>query len=415
MRKKLIAGLALLGLMLAGCQQISPPDTTPVTTAPPTTYPSQIFAGYLTELSVNFGGYFVTTVAVTYDEQSLTQTYTVDGTTYQNTYDFSGRLLRQRIDGNGFWSEEVITYSKGVHAPNTEVYSREGFSRTIFRTFDPQGNTLTTHTEATDGSWNTYTYTYDEEGKALTEKYVSSGGSDTLSTNTYDEQGRLVHEVTLNKGEKTREVTHKYDEKGRIIQDYVWRWEKAKDLITASTTDFTYDAYGNLATQHQVDLDGYWNKIESTYTPDGKLLTDNHINSYGDTYAVTHTYDEKGNLTLTEEGYNGVFYRYAYEYDAAGRVLTRTVTDPEGNTTETVRYTYDAFGNTLEVLTAYADGSSEKDVRTYDQYGNLLTYCLYYNENLSSCTYTYGTALIAPQQQSYLRALMEQAFVEFLP
>ena len=404
-------------LLLCGCETAPAPSaTTTIPTTVPVTTPPHVTGYYFTSIDVNFGGYFVTTVTVTYEKDSLTQTYTSDGTTYQNTYDYHGRLLRQRMDSEAFWSEEVITYTALSDKPLTKTYSREGFSSTVTRTFDEKGNVLTVHYEATDDSWNTYTYTYNEKGNMLTEKYISSGGSDTLLTNTYDENGNLVSEVTLNKGDKTREVTHKYDEKGRLIQDYVWRWEKSKDLITASTTDFTYDSYGNIATQHQVDLNGYWSKIESTYTSDSKLLTEKHTDSDGNASETCHTYDDKGNLIVTIAGYNGENYRYAYEYDAAGRQVKRTVIDPAGNATETTQSVYDRNGNRLEQLTTYSDGTTEKDVRTYDDAGNLLTYTAYYNDTVSStCTYTYGQAQIGTEHSQQLKTLMATVFVEFLP
>jgi hypothetical protein len=409
--------ILILCLLLCGCETTPAPSaTTTIPTTVPVTTPPHVTGYYFTSIDVNFGGYFVTTVTVHYEKDAFTQTYTSDGTTYQNTYDYHGRLLRRRMDGEAFWSEEVITYTSLSDKPLTETYSREGFSSTVTRTFDEKGNALTVHYEATDGSWNTYTYTYNEKGNMLTEKYISSGGSDTLLTNTYDNNGNLISAITLNKGEKTREVTHKYDEKGRLIQDYVWRWEKSKDLITASTTDFTYDSYGNIATQYQVDLNGYWSKTESTYTSDGKLLTDKRQDSDGNTFERNNTYDEKGNLIVTVEGHNGENYRYEYEYSSAGQPLKRTVIDPAGNTTETTQSVYDRNGNRLEQLTTYADGSTEKDVRTYDGAGNLLTYTAYYNDTVSSqCAYTYGSTLIDWDHKAPLESLMAQTFVEFLP
>ena len=420
MRIHRICALGLvLCLLLCGCETAPAPTVTTVpsssTVSVSPTTPQLCKAYYFTSLEVNFGGYFVTTVTVTYDDDSLTQTYTSDGTTYQNTYDYHGRLLRQRMDSESFWSEETRTYQGAWTTPLTVTYTREGFTSTVERTFDENGHVLTKHYSDSDDSWNTTVNTYDENGNQLTEKYTSSGGSDTLLTNTYDENGQLIHAVTLNRGVKTREVTHKYDEKGRVIQDYVWRYEPSSDFTSASTTDFTYDENGNTLTQYQHDLSGYWSKTESTYTADNKLLTERFKDSDGYITAKENVYDENGFLIAGTETYGGSTYTYAYENHTGGRWLRKTVTNPDGQVETTTR-SFSGAG-LLEQTVTYADGTTEREVRTYDHAGNLLTYTAYYNDTVSStCSYTYALAdQLQPQEQTRLLQLMQTVFVEFMP
>lgn len=413
--KKIIPVLALLCLILTGCEIGSAPTARP--TQPLPTRPQKVTAGYCTGAKVDMGGFFVTEVTAKYEDGAITLTHTVDDQTFQNTYDHQGRLTRQVIDGaDGYHSEETRLYSTASDKPFTVTYIRGSFRSQVQRSFDDNGNVLTEKYTASDNSWNTTENTYDENGRLLTEKYKSSGGSDTLLTNTYDEKGNLVSAVTLNKGKKTREVRHTYDGKGRVIQDYVWRLDLGDNTVTASTTDLTYDDNDNILTQYQVDLDGYWNKIESTYTADGKLLTDKHSDSDGNTYAVAHTYDEKGNLATTVEGYNGEDYRYEFEYDADGHQTKRTVIDPAGNTTGTTRWVYDGAGRLLEENYAGASGDTERKVYSYDDAGNLLTCTAYYGDEVSSTySYTYSYTELTAEQAQQLKTLMQTIFVEFLP
>ena len=423
MIRKIIA-LCLLCLILAGCSSNPAPGTTTVssvTTSPttPTTpvppQPTTVMAGYFTALNVNFYNLFVTSVTVAYDEDSLTQVYTVDDTTYQATYDYHGRLLHQRTDSGDYWEEYTYTYTDLSDEPLTLVYAREGFSSTVSRTFDDEGKLLTTHYQATDDSWNTYTYTYDDQGRQLTEKYVSSGGSDTLLTYTYDESGNRISEVTLNKGVKTREVKRTYDEKNQLIQDYVWRQELGKDIIYTSTTDFTYDENGNILTQHQQDRDGFWQKIVSTYDEKGNILTERHEDSEGYTLSYVRTYDENSRVLTSQETCGDFAYSYTYTYDEHGNLILERC-DEDGYFWQ-VAYTYDQRSNLLERLETSSDGEWLKEVYTYDSHGNLLSYAGYDEPDTPSsfCTYTYAYVELTPEQAQLLSQLMASAFCEFTP
>ena len=424
-KKRILPLILAVCALLMGCQETPAastastttlPATVPTTTAKPTTptTPQLCKANYLTALEVNFGGYFVTTVTVSYGESSLTQVYTVDGTTYQTTYDYQGRLLRQRMDGNKFWSEENFTYNPLSDKPETEIYTRKNYRRSITRTFDDNGNVLTTHFETSDGEWNTYTYTYDDQNRQLTEGYRSSGGSDTLLTYTYDAKGNIISEISLSKGKKNREVQRTYDEKGLLSRESVCRLNADGSLNYSSATDFTYDEKGNVLSQCQVDLDGYWSKLESTYTADGKLLTERTEDSDGYTAAKENVYDGNGHLIAGTETFGDSTYTYTYENDENGRWTRKTVTNPEGQVETTTR----RFGGDglLEQTTIDADGATEREVRTYIN-GSLQTYTVYRNDTvITECTYTYALAEnLQPQEQTQLLQLMQTVFVEFMP
>ena len=429
MIRKIIA-LSLLCLILAGCSTPATNTTTVTTTAdtttapttipttPPTTLPpapQTVMGGYFTALEVNFGGYYVTSVTVTYDEDSLTQVYTVDDTTYQTTYDYHGRLLRQRMDSDSYWSEEIFTYNPLSDKPETEVFTRKNYSRTITRTFDDKGNTLSTETTNTDGEWNTYTYTYDEENRQLTEAYLSSGGSNTLLTYTYDENGNIVTEVSLSKGIKNREVNRTYDEKGNLTRESIFRFNSDGTTNDSSITDFTYDEKGNQLSQYQADHNGFWQKTESTYTADGKLLTEQTEDSEGYTTSVQNMYDENGNLYAGVESYGDSTYTYAYAYDENGQMTLKSIMGPEGGV-EATTWKYSAAGKLLTMTTVYPDGTTEKEIRTYDQHNRMLTYASYYDGDLSSsCAYTYGDIELSLAEVENLKNLMQTVFVEFLP
>lgn len=410
--KKIIPVLALLCLVLTGCEIGSAPTARP--TQPLPTRPQKVTAGYCTGAKVDMGGFFVTEVTAKYEDGAITLTHTVDDQTFQNTYDHQGRLTRQVIDGaDGYHSEETRFYSTASDKPFTVTYIRGSFRSQVQRSFDDNGNVLTEKYTASDNSWNTTENTYDENGRLLTEKYKSSGGSDTLLTNTYDEKGLLLSAVSTNGGKKTREERYTYDQKGRAIQEYVWRLDLGDNTVTASTTDLTYDENGNILTQYQVDLDGYWSKLESTYTADGKLLTENRSEANGYTSSTQNTFDEKGRLVSCVDIFDGNRYTSAFEYTANQTKVT--VTDPEGRAETTLR-TVNAAGDLLELVFTSADGSTDREVRTYDDAGNLLTYQAYYDGALSSSySYTYSYTELTAEDARQLKALMQSIFTEFLP
>ncbi len=417
-KKKYLPLLLVICMVLMGCQQASTPTTASLsvsTTVP--TQPQSVTGAYFTGLSINFSDFFVTDVSVTYDENSLTMTYTVDAQTIRNTYDYQGRLQFQRIDGeDGFWSEETFTYTYHSDEPLSESYNREGYSREIQRTFDKFGNVLTCEYYDSTRSWNSYTYTYDDQGRQLSEKYVSSGGSDTLLEYTYADHGGIASERKYSGGKLSRQVLRTFNANGHLIAEDLTTWNAETGNPFFHNNTFTLDENGRILIEHQSTSNGDWYHSEYTYDAAGNILSQNYSDSYGQVSESTHTYTAAGLISSSTEHCDGQEYTWTYKYNSAGQQTLSACINPEG-LEETTRRTYDAAGNLLEqVITAY-DGSTQKEVRTYDDHGNLLTYTAYSDgETVSSlCTYTYGYTELSPSHAQQLKNLMSTLFVEFMP
>ena len=189
-----------------------------------------------------------------------------------------------------------------------------------------------------------------------------------LTTSTqYDAFGRAVRSVDAN----GNVFLNAFDRLGQLIQ--------TTDPAGAVQLG-TYDAFGRVLTAmdalKNVTRYSYDSTVRSNTvtTPEGVAVTtmmtrNGQIRSIsdGNGNATTYRYDQNGNvlgtldaLTSTESTYDSVNrlvlsvdgggHRIAYTYDAASRVLTRTV-DPDGAKLQT-RYEYDAKGQAVRVTDA---------------------------------------------------------------
>lgn len=423
--------IAVVGIcLLAGCQQ-TPASTTQSTTAStvttiPTTQPTQpttppapqkVTGAYFSALRVNFGGYFVTDVEVTYGEGTITTVHNVDDQIHTNTYNYDGNLVYQRIDySDGSYNEETRTYSDlNKKTPLSQVYTREGFSSEQNATFDEKGNVLTLSYTNSDGDWNTYTYTYDTQNNLLTESYVSSGGSDTKQEYVYDSNGNWTTFTKYNKGTRTQVTQRLYNENGHLVSETVYVGDPAKPESLNQQTLFILDDNGNVLTEHMTAKPDAWNNIDRTYDAAGNILTERYSDSDGYTHSFVRTYNDAGLVLSSVETYAEDSCTYTYEYDANGNQTMEKCTYSDGRFNQTIR-TFDEKGNLLGFVATDIDGNTEKEARTYDEHGNLLTYTYYPDGETisSSCTYTYSYIELLPEEAALLEELMKNVFVEFL-
>jgi YD repeat-containing protein len=217
-------------------------------------------------------------------------------------------------------------------------------------------------------------FSYDRRG-LLASTTRDVGGIDAITATEYDAFGRVTKSTNAN----GKSQTFAYDKLGRVVT--------TTDPLTKSVTT-TYDAFGQVLTVKD-QIGQTTGKVTSyTYdraarsvtmlTPEGvSVVTTRTV--YGQTYTVkdgnnnttTCTYDRDGLLTETKVGTtivetrdhdtggrlisstnaNGV--QTTYTYDAANRMLTRTV-DPTDADTDVelnlvTKWEYDAKGQTVKV------------------------------------------------------------------
>ncbi len=235
------------------------------------------------------------------------------------------------------------------------------------------------------------TASYDRRGLE-TSSVADAGDASHLNVQTsaeYDAFGRLVRSVDANGGGSREQ----YDRLGRVVQ--VVDPTNAQRMSTYDAFDRVLsqtDALGN-STRYQYDTAG---RSVTQTTPEGVQVTTTHTRN-GQTRSIvdgngnktTYSYDQDGNLLRTETPLDGSTVvstqsKYdatdrlvqttdangnlvAYVYDAANRLLTRTV-DPSGLAL-TTRYEYSAFGDAVRTT----DANGVVTETTYDAKGEVVT------------------------------------------
>lgn len=276
---------------------------------------------------------------------------------------------------------------------------------------------------AIDELSNQTVFTYTAFGELATRTDPISGTSSLLSTHSYDKRGLKTQSITDPSGINAV-VFVQYDAFGRVFQttdangnQRAHRYDKlGREVLTgdpSGTRYASYDAFGRVLEQ----IDRLGNATRYSYndadrsvtvtTPEG-IQAITVKNRHGETVTITdgrensttYTYDKNGNLTATTDpaGTRSAQYDGAsrvtqttdangnvttYTYDAANRVLTRTV-DPTGLNL-TTSYTYDAKGQTATMT----DAEGTVTQTTYDNKGQVTAVAVDPSGLNLRTTYTY--------------------------
>jgi RHS repeat-associated protein len=345
------------------------------------------------------------TTLFTYNANNdLTSSTDAKGNSTSYTYDANNDLLSVTY-ANG--TQEKYTYNPLGEA--TQFVNAN--SKTLTSTYNSQGLVAT---EAfADGS--SYSYTYDAHGNMLTAKsasgtitflYQNSAAPDLLTEVEYPNGQTLT--FTYNTiGQRTQSV----DQTGftvKYVYDALGRLQELTDGSGNLLVEYVYDAAGNLIQQDNGNgtfavyrYDGNGDVLSITnYAPStgGTSFTaaQSAVNSFDD-----YSYDALGNV-LTDTNQDG---RWVYSYDADSQLtdafFTPNNTDPDGLTSQSLQYVYDAAGNRTsqtvngvtttyvvnnvnEYTTSTASGVTTSYV--YDNNGNLTSQ----TTSGSTTTYTYN-------------------------
>ena len=336
-------------------------------------------------------------IAYSYSSKSkLLEKISRDGTDYSIKYDEFGNKIDSKVG-----SQSLASYSYGAN--NRPLLS------------------------LTYGTGQNVSYAYDEFGNVKTRKYngktafnwYSDRGGNIIRENdylnkrltdfTYDTTGRLVRQtvadssVTGSSNKLLFGFEYSYDLNNNITQLVTKTTDKTvknkftfgKDNLPATFTlstgkkvDYTYDGLNRLT---KTSLTTSTNTpIDTTYTyfasKRGSGYTTTKLKSEtinGEKYE--YKYDVRSNITdVTKDGVLQYHYGYDmmnqlvsvddklngkvydYTYDAGGNLISETVTDSNGTTSNAYEYNNSNWG---DVLTSY-NGQSI----TYDEIGNPLTY-----------------------------------------
>jgi RHS repeat-associated protein len=248
--------------------------------------------GHRTQTSIPSGGYLQ---SATYDPLGRLETLTGG----------VGQVRRYEYDDNG-----------------NAVRETDGLGRTSTRAFDAM-NREVSRTDALSGST---TSTYDALGRPL--QVVAPNGATT--TYAYDGFGSRIQEVSPDRGT----IVYRYDLAGNLVR---------KVGAAGTRASYAYDALNRLT--GVVYPDRTQENVTLRYDQAGRSFGMGRLTAVQDEAGtLARTYDERGNvLTETRRMGRGPM-RTAYEYDAAGRVVS--VTYPSG---ARVSYRRDAVGRISDV------------------------------------------------------------------
>jgi len=210
-------------------------------------------------------------------------------------------------------------------------------------------NTKYLATSTTDEVGNTSLYTYNGAGNPLT----ATDAMNAQAALTYNTDGTVATATAPGNG--TNATKYAYDTNKQLIK------VTPPTGTTLGVKDFTYDAFGRLATA--TDGDG----VTTTYTYD---KTDRLTKvSFSDTTpAVTTTYNDNGQPTQRVDGSGTT----TWGYDQLGRLITRQNTAGGGQIT----YAYDKASNLTSTTdsrgaTSYTyDDTSTPTTMTYQLMGS---------------------------------------------
>ncbi|MDX2813402.1 LamG domain-containing protein [Streptomyces sp. PA03-5A] len=336
------------------------------------------------------GGDTSRTTAYHYDEHGLTDSVTdaeEAATTYE--HDPLGRVSAQ-TDPAGTTTAFNYTRRGQLATSTLKNWTGDpsGQIRDLVlesRSYDPAGR-LASVTDAM-GATTAYTYYDDDLQATVTAKSVTQADGThhdvVREASTYDGAGQLIQQVTG--GGKTT-TNYTVDATGRTtravldpaglnrITTYAYDDDdRVKEQVTqkGTTTGFTVMAFEP------------WFESDYTYDAAGNVLTESVSDGLGSSPLVRHTYDQRGLLTSTisgrgnTSGATAADYTTNYRHDALGRLVEQTAppvsTETGGNPAQITRPATLTGYNTFGEATETRDPNGNTTRATVDRLGRPTT------------------------------------------
>lgn len=212
--------------------------------------------------------------------------------------------------------------------------------------------------------------------------YVQYGGKEVLTSHNeykYDDNGKKIYKKTISdRGEYSEteyhdnvEKTKGYDEIGRLDVE----------------SEATFDEFGNYIMEHtivydeegEVELEIIQDYSDCDYNENGKILVCRQRSESGEIiYTTTNTYDENGNMLLSEKiasgsektGYYSI--SHSYEYDDTNNLISEEIREAyaadDACSTESFEYQYDEIGRKVRRNYRYVDPDTGMDFSEYTIY-----------------------------------------------
>jgi RHS repeat-associated protein len=288
-------------------------------------------------------------------------------------YDRASRLTRQTGYTNGTSGAESTDYAYNKAGVKTLVtypdsgtvsFVLDSVGRVTSQTdprnvtlafdYDPMGRVLTKH-EGTNVYW---TYSYNARGDVtLARKGTSAGGDQVARTDRlYNGLGQLTLETQQITGALTKSVGYDYDLVGNVTDLYY----PGGDVTIAHTV--TAGNQTDLIKRNGTQI-GDYNYVGSQVK---RLLYETGANDV----TADRYYDGAGRMTrLAWDQVSNTLPKFAYSYDPAGNILTKTHDHRSGDPIE--KYGIDSLYRLTDARYDFRTLTHDFD---YDDLGNWLTY-----------------------------------------
>jgi RHS repeat-associated protein len=296
-------------------------------------------------------------------------------------------------DGNVLSTSEPLQEITSATYNNLgqQVISTDSSNQPTYTTYDDNGNVLTVQ----DPNHNITTFTYDDLGnkKSMTDTFQHTTSYD------YNAAGQLTSQIDRD----GRTTTINYNDEGQVVSEtktgggatdnLAFGYDGDGNLLTASnnagTYTYTYNGYGELATQS--DPNGI--KLSYEYDSDGDVIS--LVDTLGGT--VTSTYNSDGMLShrtlTTGAGSIGVNFGYnsdnepislsrlagttivantIYGYDGEGRLRTLQHSGAGSGSIESFAYSLDQDSRLYNLTDTTASGTTNTPY-LYDATNQLTT------------------------------------------
>ncbi len=255
------------------------------------------------------------------------------GDSYEFSYNSFGEKMKETVNGtvileNSFDVNGNILSSTSVSKGERVVAEHTYEDNVLVKTIEKKGDAL----------YCTITYTYSDK-KLSTETYTFANGDIIKVEYSYNSDGKETSEKTTFSDGKTEEILYEYDSNGRTSK---------VSIITSSkneTIQYTYDADGNEANVvYSENGSAVLTKVH-TYT-DGRL-TKTATKKAGQSAFITtdYSYDANGNLVKEVCTDSDYVLTIDYTYDADGNLIKRNRSKAfTGGETDVTIYEYSNYG-----------------------------------------------------------------------
>lgn len=276
--------------------------------------------------------------------------------TYEYKFDQKGRLIEQTSrDIEGTTTTTKYAYDKNNNLIESKEYDED--------------NSLTYK----------YKYTYDKNNKkTLIERYNAKG--ELIEKIGYDKEGNKIPYIEYDcwfydsdkhfDEDEIFSAFYEYDEKGNLISKKI----RAENGKIAEKTTYKHNKYGDIILETNTNKDGkleYEYTYKHTYDESGNLaLTEKYDED--NSLEETLEYDERGNvITEIDYSYSYSVWKYIYKYDENNNRTQMTAYDDNELWYE-CKYKYDKNGNRIEEIQIEDGEMVEKVEYEYDRKGNLI-------------------------------------------